>query len=83
MADSPVLVPHKRNAYASMAMRQGLKFPCKALSLRDTMQVPLVAIHQPVLKSTTRAWLVALVDLVCFVCLVEQNKPEKPDESDR
>ncbi|HSQ52784.1 MAG TPA: hypothetical protein VLL94_16165 [Nitrospiraceae bacterium] len=36
-----------------MAMRQGLKFPCKALSLRDMVQVPVVAIHQPVLKSTT------------------------------
>ena len=40
----------------------------------------MVAIHQPVLKSTTRAGLVALVALVCFVCLVEQNNPEKRDE---
>ncbi|HJS66999.1 MAG TPA: hypothetical protein VJ760_06690 [Nitrospiraceae bacterium] len=36
-----------------MAMRQGLKFPCKAVSLRHMMWAPVVAIHQLVLKSTT------------------------------
>ncbi|MEK7235011.1 MAG: hypothetical protein AAB242_00215 [Nitrospirota bacterium] len=38
-----------------MAMRKGFKFPSKAVSSRDTMQAPVVAINQPVLKSTTNA----------------------------
>jgi len=75
MVDLPVLVPLKRNARASTAMWQGLKFSCKALSLRATMQVPLVAIHQPVLKSTTRAGLVAwLIWFVSFVWLNKTNQ---------
>ena len=45
----------KRNARASMAMQQGFKFPGKAVFSRDTMQAPVVAINQPVLKSTTNA----------------------------
>ena len=43
----------KRNARASMAMQQGIKFPGKAAFSRDTMQALVVAINQPVLKSTT------------------------------
>ena len=51
-----MFLPHlKRNARASMAMRQGFKFRSKAVSSRDTMQAPVVAINQPVLKSTTNA----------------------------
>jgi hypothetical protein len=51
-----MFLPHlKRNARASMAMRQGFSFPSKAVSSHDTMQVPVVAINQPVLKSTTSA----------------------------
>ena len=34
-------------------MRQGFKFASKAVSSHDTMQAPVVAIHQHVLKSTT------------------------------
>ena len=49
-----MFLPHlKRNARASMAMRKGFTFPSKAVSSRDTMQAPMVAINQPVLKSTT------------------------------
>jgi hypothetical protein len=51
-----MFLPHlKRNARASMAMRQGFKFASKAVSSYDTMQAPVVAINQPVLKSTTNA----------------------------
>jgi len=63
-----------------MAMRQWPKFPSKEVSCRDETQADMVAIHQPVLKSTTSAGLVALVYLVCFVCLVEQDKPDGPDK---
>jgi len=46
--------PHlKRNVRASVAVRQGFTFPSKVLSFRDTMQAPVVAINQTVLKSTT------------------------------
>ena len=49
-----MFLPHlKRNARASVAMRQGFTFPSKAVSSRDTMQALVVAINQPVLKSTT------------------------------
>jgi stress-induced morphogen len=44
-----------RNARASMAMRQWPKFPSKEVSCRDETQEDMVAIHQPVLKSTTSA----------------------------
>jgi hypothetical protein len=44
-----------------MAMRQWPKFPSKEVSCRDETQADMVAIHQPVLKSTTSAGLVALV----------------------
>ena len=51
-----MFLPHlKRNARASMAMRQGFTFSSKAVSSRDTMQAPVVAINQTVLKSTTNA----------------------------
>jgi hypothetical protein len=73
----------KRKARAIMDMRQWLKFSSKVASCRDATRADVVAIHQHVLKSTTRAGLVALVYLVCFVCVVEQNKPENPDEPDR
>jgi hypothetical protein len=63
----------KRNARASMAIRQWLKFPSKEVPCRDARPASLVAIHQHVLKPTTSAGLVALVYLVCFVCLVEQD----------
>ena len=49
-----MFLPHlKRNARASMTMRQGFTFPSKAVSSHDTMQAPVVAINQTVLKSTT------------------------------
>jgi hypothetical protein len=49
-----MFLPHlKRNARARMTMRQGFKFASKAVSSHDTMQAPVVAIHQHVLKSTT------------------------------
>ena len=73
----------KGKARAIMDIRQWLKFFGKVTSCRGAIRMDVVAIHQPMLKSTTRAGLVALVDVVCFVCLVEQHKPEKLDEPDR
>ena len=45
----------KRNARASIAIRQWFKFPSKAVSCRDATQATVVAIHQSMLKSTTSA----------------------------
>jgi hypothetical protein len=63
-----------------MAMQQWPKFSNKEASCRNKAQEDMVGFHQPVLKSTTSAGLVALVYLVCFVCLVEQDKPDGPDK---
>jgi hypothetical protein len=65
----------KRNAHASVAMRQWLKFSSKVAFRCDATRADVVAIHQHVLKSTTSAGAVRdvktrLVDLVCLVCLV-------------
>jgi hypothetical protein len=43
----------KRNARARVVMQQWLKFLSKEVSCRDETQEDMVAIHQPVLKSTT------------------------------
>jgi hypothetical protein len=50
----------------------------------------MVAIHQPVLKSTTSArgrdakkWMVALVCLVHLVGLVRPERPNRPNRPDR
>jgi len=87
MVGSPVLVPLKRNARASMAMRQGLRFPCKTSSLRDTMQALVVAIHQPVLKSTTRLgsllWLIWFVSFVWLNKTNQRNQMNQTDEIDQ
>jgi hypothetical protein len=72
-----------RNARASMAMRQWPKFPRKEASCRDETQEDLVAIHQPVLKSTTSTGLVILVylvDLVHLVSFLQPNKRDKPNK---
>jgi hypothetical protein len=45
----------KRKARAIMDMRQWLKFSSKVASCRDATRADVVAIHQPVLKSTTSA----------------------------
>jgi glycopeptide antibiotics resistance protein len=69
-----------------MAMRQWPKFPSKEASCRDKAQEDMVAFHQSVLKSTTRARLVALVYLVCLVDLVHLVRfiqPNKPDEPNK
>jgi hypothetical protein len=50
-----------------MAMRQWPKFPSKEVPCRDETQEDMVAIHQPVLKSTTRAG--SLLWFVLFVWL--------------
>jgi hypothetical protein len=55
-----------------MAMRQWPKFPSKEVSCRDETQEYLVAIHQPVLKSTTRAG--SLLWFVLFVWLEKNNQ---------
>ena len=70
----------KRNARASMAMRQWLMFSSKEVSCRDKTQEDMVAIHQPVLISTTRVGLVVLVYLVDFVHLVSFLQPSKRDK---
>jgi hypothetical protein len=61
-------------------MRQWPNFPTKEVFCRDEAQEDMVAIHQPVLKSTTRAGLVALVYLVHLVSFLQPNKRDKPNK---
>jgi hypothetical protein len=75
----------KRNACASTVIRQWPKFPSKEVSCRDETQEDMVAIHQPVLKSTTSAtgWFIWFVWFVSFIWLNKTNKMNQTDEIDQ
>jgi hypothetical protein len=64
-----------------MAMRQWPMFSSTEVSCRDGMQEDMVAIHQPVLKSTTRAGLLRwFFWFVSFVWLEKNNQMNQTDE---
>ena len=63
-----------------MDIGQWLKFSGKVTSCRDAIRMDVVAIHQPMLKSTTRAG--AMLWLMWFVSFVWLNKSNQINQTD-
>ena len=70
-----------------MDIGQWLKFSGKVTSCRDAIRMDVVAIHQPMLKSTTRAgsllWLMWFVSCVWLNKSNQRNQMNQTDEIDQ